>query len=296
MVSNKLSRALLPLGLITLVSIVGCSSDVDPDEELWDEGPTAADEKSDEGPVGQSTEALTSADFQLPFPCNQAWSGQTRTNHSPVNSVDFNRAGDEGDTVVAAASGVVTRVENLGNRSYGRWIEISHGGGWTTRYAHLSAQSVARGQRVARGQKIGNVGNTGGSTGAHLHYEQRLGGSAVRASFNGVGALYFGSRTYTSKNSCAGGGGGGGGGAGGASGRVDTSGSPLTVRSGPGASFAAVGSLPDNASVTIKCQKVGQSISGKFGTSNIWDNVGNGYVSDAYVFTGTDGRVAPDCK
>lgn len=274
-------------------------------EELWDEGPPAYAEGA---ATPDSAGALEDADavdesevmgfallaapvFQLPFPCNQVWSGQTRTNHSPVNSVDFNRAGDEGDVVVAAASGTVSRVANEGNRSYGRWIEINHGGGWTTRYAHLSVQSVRVGQRVARGQKIGNVGNTGGSSGAHLHYEARKNGTAVRATFNGAAALYFGTRSYTSKN-C----GGGGGGASGATGRADTAGPALTVRSGPGTSYAAVGSVPDGATVKIKCQKVGQKVRGKFGTSTLWDNIGSGYVSDAYIYTGSDGRVAPDCK
>jgi hypothetical protein len=143
--------------------------------------------------------------FQLPFPCGQTWQGQTRTNHSPANAVDFNRTNDSGDPVVASAGGTVSRVENEGNTSYGRWIEINHGSGWTSRYAHLSVQRVNVGQSVSRGQRIGDVGNTGGSTGAHLHYEQRSGGSAVKIRFNGSQIYYWGSRSYTSKN-CGGGG------------------------------------------------------------------------------------------
>ncbi|WHT21417.1 M23 family metallopeptidase [Crossiella sp. CA-258035] len=138
--------------------------------------------------------------FQMPFPCGQVWSGQTRTNHNPQLSLDFNRANDEGDIVDASAAGTVTVVGNTGSTSYGRWIEIDHGGGWRTRYAHLSAQRVSVGQRVTRGQQIGNVGNTGGSTGAHLHYEQRLNGAAVRIVLNGATALYYGTRSYTSRN------------------------------------------------------------------------------------------------
>jgi hypothetical protein len=140
--------------------------------------------------------------FLLPFPCGQVWSGQTRVDHSPPPSVDFNRVDDDGDPVVAAASGVVARVENLGNTSYGKWIEIDHGNGYRSRYAHLSVQLVSVGQTVRRGQQIGNVGTTGGSTGPHLHYEQRHNGVTVRASFNGVQALYYGSKNYTSQNSC----------------------------------------------------------------------------------------------
>jgi hypothetical protein len=150
-----------------------------------------------------ATEASAAPAFQLPFPCGQIWSGQTRTNHSPANSVDFNRTNDDGDPVGASAAGRVSRVANEGSVSYGRWIEIDHGSGYTTRYAHLSAQRVAVGDLVSPGQLIGNVGTTGGSTGPHLHFEERLNGSAIRAVFNGATALYFGTRNYTSANTCA---------------------------------------------------------------------------------------------
>lgn len=143
--------------------------------------------------------------FQVPFPCGQVWSGQTRTNHSPANAIDFNRTNDDGDPVVASAGGRVSRVENTGSTSYGRWVEIDHGSGWRSRYAHLSSQRVSVGQTVSRGQTIGNVGSTGGSSGPHLHFEQLLNGSAQRIVFNGSQALYWGTRNYTSQN-CGGGG------------------------------------------------------------------------------------------
>lgn len=141
--------------------------------------------------------------FQLPFPCGQTWDGQTRTDHSPANSVDFNRANDDGDPVGAAASGRVSRVDDEGGVSYGKWIEIDHGGGYTTRYAHLSAQRVAVGDLVSPGQLIGNVGTTGGSTGPHLHFEERLNSTAVKIVFDGTQILYWGTRAYTSANTCA---------------------------------------------------------------------------------------------
>ncbi|MEZ4398658.1 MAG: peptidoglycan DD-metalloendopeptidase family protein [Kofleriaceae bacterium] len=266
--------------------------DLDPagtlgDEVLGDDGPTAADEQSDAN-LPDDVVARTQP-FQLPFPCGQVWAGQTRTNHSPQNSVDFNRANDFGDTVVAAKAGRVTRVANEGSTSYGRWVEISHGGGYTSRYAHLSVQSVRVGQDVAQGQKIGEVGNTGGSTGSHLHYEQRLNGSAIRATFNGSGALYFGTRNYTSQNSC-------GGGSASHVGRINTAGAPLTVRAGATTASAAIGSVADGALVYITCQKRGQSITGTYGTSTLWDKLTTGgYVADAYVSTGSDGQIAPTC-
>jgi Peptidase family M23 len=173
-------------------------------EEDWiDEGPLAIDEASDQSQSVIAALAVAPR-FQLPFPCGQVWVGQTRPDHSPAPAVDFNRANDLGDPVVASAAGQVTRVANEGSTSYGRWIEIGHGNGYTSRYAHLSVQSVTVGQAVRQGQRIGSVGSTGGSTGPHLHYEQRHNGGAVRASFNGVGALYFGTRSYTSHNACGG--------------------------------------------------------------------------------------------
>nr|WP_242613795.1 M23 family metallopeptidase [Herbihabitans rhizosphaerae] len=149
-------------------------------------------------------EASAAPSFQMPFPCGQVWEGQTRSGHSPANAVDFNRAGDDGDPVLASAAGRVSRVENEGDTSYGRWIEIDHGSGWRTRYAHLSQQRVGVGQNVARGALIGNVGNTGGSSGAHLHFEEILNGSAVKIKFNGAQIFYWGTRNYTSQN-CGGG-------------------------------------------------------------------------------------------
>lgn len=152
---------------------------------------------------GAAPEASAAPAFQMPFPCGQTWDGQTRTNHSPANAVDYNRANDDGDPVGATASGRVSRVANEGSTSYGRWIEIDHGGGWTTRYAHLSAQRVAKDDLVSPGQLIGNVGNTGGSTGAHLHFEERLNGSAVKIVLDGAQIFYWGTRSYTSRNTCA---------------------------------------------------------------------------------------------
>ena len=82
-----------------------------------------------------------------------------------------------GRTVRAPAGGIVVeagRVGGLGNTVY-----ISHGYGVTTRYGHLSKIDVKPGQRVARGDSIGRVGNSGRSTGYHLHYEVRVDGRAV---------------------------------------------------------------------------------------------------------------------
>jgi murein DD-endopeptidase MepM/ murein hydrolase activator NlpD len=232
--------------------------------------------------------AASAPGFQLPFPCGQTWSGQTRSTHSPANAIDFNRTDDLGDAVVASASGTVVTVKNLGNRSYGRYVVVDHGGGWTTYYAHLNSFAVSRGDRVSAGERIGTVGSTGGSTGPHLHFEQRLRGTVKRVVFDGSTAYYWGTRSYTSRNTC--------GPSSGHPGRVNTAGKPLTVRSGPGTGHRAVGTVADGTRVTISCQATGTAVKGTYGTSRLWDRIGKGrYIADAYVYTGSDGRVAPAC-
>ncbi len=81
-----------------------------------------------------------------------------------------------GAKVVATADGTVTHVGRQG--AYGESIQVHHGHGLVSRYAHLSKSYVKLGDRVKRGQTIGAVGNTGRSTGPHLHYEIRVNGIA----------------------------------------------------------------------------------------------------------------------
>ncbi|WP_455353630.1 hypothetical protein [Streptomyces sp. SYSU K217416] len=70
----------------------------------------------------------------------------------------------------------------------------------------------------------------------------------------------------------------------------------VNVRSGPGTAHRIVKVLPLGATVPINCQKPGETITGPYGTTNLWDNIANGqFVSDAYVNTGSDGYVAPRC-
>ncbi len=85
--------------------------------------------------------------------------------------------GDTGDLVRAAAAGTVIAAER--HRAYGLMVEIDHGNGLTTRYAHLSAISVKEGTKVPAGAILGKIGSTGRSTAPHLHYEVRLDGDAV---------------------------------------------------------------------------------------------------------------------
>jgi len=87
--------------------------------------------------------------------------------HKKHEGHDF--SAKKGTDVIATADGLI--VSSKYNGSFGHYIEISHGNGYKTVYGHLSKRSVPRGRYVVRGQKIGEVGNTGKSTAPHLHYE-----------------------------------------------------------------------------------------------------------------------------
>jgi murein DD-endopeptidase MepM/ murein hydrolase activator NlpD len=86
-------------------------------------------------------------------------------------------AGSAGSPIFATADGVVVHAgwEN----GYGKLVTIRHDFGLETRYGHLSQIHVSKGDRVSRGERIGDMGNTGRSTGTHLHYEVRVSGRAV---------------------------------------------------------------------------------------------------------------------
>ncbi|KAA0920667.1 peptidoglycan DD-metalloendopeptidase family protein [Aquicoccus porphyridii] len=89
--------------------------------------------------------------------------------------VDF--AGPVGTPLYATADGVVTH--SGWSSGYGRLVKIQHEFGIETRYAHMSKINVKSGQRVSRGDRIGDMGASGRVTGPHLHYEVRIGGKAV---------------------------------------------------------------------------------------------------------------------
>ncbi len=99
---------------------------------------------------------------------NDYWSGHL--------AIDI--AAGEGTPIWAADSGVVVFAGGAYG-GYGNMVMIDHGNGWQTLYAHLSVVSVACGQSVTQGQRIGLAGSTGNSTGAHLHFETRYEGGFV---------------------------------------------------------------------------------------------------------------------
>jgi murein DD-endopeptidase MepM/ murein hydrolase activator NlpD len=84
---------------------------------------------------------------------------------------------NSGTPILAAADGIVIAAEHTPD--YGNIVKINHGSGLETRYAHASQMLVKVGERVTKGQRVALVGNTGRSTGPHLHYEIRLNGNAL---------------------------------------------------------------------------------------------------------------------
>jgi murein DD-endopeptidase MepM/ murein hydrolase activator NlpD len=104
---------------------------------------------------------------------NDYWSGHL--------GIDI--AAGEGAPIYAADSGVVTMAQGGDNYGYGNVIQIDHGNGYSTVYAHLSVIGVGVCQSVYAGQWIGSAGSTGNSTGAHLHFEVRENGGFINPWF-----------------------------------------------------------------------------------------------------------------
>lgn len=102
--------------------------------------------------------------------------GSSRPTHA---GIDISHNG--GSTIVAAYGGTVTtRVVNYGTTGYGNYVIITHPGGYTTLYGHMKdSPEVAQGQTVAKGQRLGIVGSTGNSSGAHLHFELKRNGANI---------------------------------------------------------------------------------------------------------------------
>lgn len=127
--------------------------------------------------INASTPSIwpTSGDVSSPY--GLRWGG---SDYHP--GIDI--ANDSGTPIVATADGVVTDA-GWNSGGYGNMVDIDHGNGYVTRYAHAQSVVVSAGQSVKRGQVIAYMGSTGYSTGPHLHYEVRVNGKVV----NPVGYL-----------------------------------------------------------------------------------------------------------
>ena len=144
--------------------------------------------------------------LRVPFNCNENWSGASRSGHSPsYYAIDFNWGAGDADlrkTVRTSGAGTVVISGNDAG-GYGNYIEIAHGDGWHTLYAHLRSKAVSVGDRVTNSTRIGTVGQTGNVTGPHLHYEQLKDNVVVAAKFGTSNwAVYPGPATYTRIRDC----------------------------------------------------------------------------------------------
>ena len=131
------------------------------------------------GPANARTVAVSPSsgpDFEMPFLCGQSWTGTTRSSHSPsAYTIDWNTPNDLGKPALSSAPGIVTRAVTL-TGSYGRYVVVDHGRGYSTLYAHLNKIVATVGQVVDQGDLLGYVGGSGNVTGPHLHHEERLNG------------------------------------------------------------------------------------------------------------------------
>lgn len=207
-----------------------------------------------------------------------------------------------------ASAGVHLRDGYVNGKPYTAAVDISVSGLSTTQIRNLIERLAKQGFAIWYRQN----GRDGWSGANHLHgvYANSLMKSALRsqvrswlAGRNGlVSNTIYRFHTFsaaakaTVKGKFAMSDSGTSNGGAGVSGRINTAGSALSVRARPTRDSAIVGSIPDGTYITIRCQQTGQSVSGTYGTTSLWDRVGAGYVSDAYVSTGSDGRVAPDCN
>ena len=146
-------------------------------EELWAEllGGFAQGGGELMTPDGTRTPTGT---LQWPLPVAGTITSQFGHRVDPITGEGSSHTGTdiacaEGTPILAAADGVVTVANGLDSwgGSYGYYIQIDHGGGLETLYAHCSSICVTTGQQVQAGQVIGYVGHTGRATGSHLHFE-----------------------------------------------------------------------------------------------------------------------------
>ena len=152
-------------------------------EELWAELLGGFEQGGGEVMSPDGTRAPTGT-LQWPLPVAGTITSQFGHRVDPITGEVSSHTGTdiacaEGTPILAAADGTVTVANGLDNwgGSYGYYIQIDHGGGLETLYAHCSAICVTTGQQVQVGEVIGYVGHTGRATGSHLHLEMRVDGN-----------------------------------------------------------------------------------------------------------------------
>ena len=156
-------------------------------EELWAELLGGFEQGGGEVMSPDGTRAPTGT-LQWPLPVAGTITSQFGHRVDPITGEVSSHTGTdiacaEGTPILAAADGIVTVANGLDSwgGSYGYYIQIDHGGGLETLYAHCSSICVTTDQQVQAGQVIGYVGHTGRATGSHLHLEVHVNGSRTDA-------------------------------------------------------------------------------------------------------------------
>ena len=156
-------------------------------EELWAELLGGFEQGGGEVMSPDGTRTPT-GNLQWPLPVAGTITSQFGHRVDPITGEVSSHTGTdiacaEGTPILAAADGIVTVANGLDGwgGSYGYYIQIDHGGGLETLYAHCSSICVTTGQQVQAGQVIGYVGHTGRATGSHLHLEVHVNGSRTDA-------------------------------------------------------------------------------------------------------------------
>lgn len=257
----------------------------------------------------------TPTGLALPWKQGQGWAhwgvhGNSGTSR-PYNSIDF--YGGDG-RVLASRGGRMYRF-----CTSGRWpfIKVVHDNGYTTGYYHLSSTTTkGDGATVTTGEYLGLIDVQlpcgGRANGDHVHWTlwRTSDGAGVAVNGKDIGGWTWfeqptayqgwaernGQRVF--RNTCCpivny----GGGGDPGLPTGVVDTGTfDTVNIRSGPGTTFAIVGTATDGQVIQISCTARGSSVTGPFGTTDLWDRMRDGgYISDAFVDTGSNDPVAPAC-
>lgn len=142
------------------------------------ETPQAFNEEEEVGPgpqiswTGERRYSKKEEEYQFDWPLDQARLSRGFQIGGKKSHWGVDLANRKGTEILAAEKGVVIYT-GKGFHGYGNLIVIEHGSEWATLYAHLSKIEVSEGDVVKRGQEIGKMGNTGRSTGSHLHFEMR---------------------------------------------------------------------------------------------------------------------------
>ncbi len=211
---------------------------------------------------------------------NASASAGTHAQDGSVNGHPYSAATDVSVSGLSQTQ-IANLLERLAKVGFAAWYRHSGHDGWYgvdhihAVYANSKMKSSLRSQ--VRSWLVGRNGLVSNSIYSFHHFS-----AAARAAVNGKYAM---SHQGTSNGS-----------GGGISARVNTHGIALHVRSSASLSASIVSTVSDGSYITMTCQKRGSSVTGTYGTTTLWDKINGGYVSDAFIATGSDGQVAPTCN